>query len=114
MDMNSLSNTKWKCKYHIVFAPKFRRKVAYGRLRQDIANILSMLFKRKHIEIIEAEICSDHAHAIQNNWKFVIRVKDVQSNGIASKLDLPKRDVFDTDVSITFTRKNTKLKLSLQ
>ena len=48
------------------------------------------------------------AHAIQNNWKFVIRVKDIHSNGIASKLDLPKRDVFDTDVSITFTRKNTK------
>ena len=48
------------------------------------------------------------AHAIQNNWKFVIRVKDIHSNGIASILDLPKRDVFDTDVSITFTRKNTK------
>lgn len=37
MDMNSLSHTKWECKYHIVFAPKFRRKVAYGQLKQDIA-----------------------------------------------------------------------------
>ena len=56
MDMNSLSHTKWECKYHIVFAPKFRRKVAYGKLKQDIANILSTLSKRKGIEIIETEI----------------------------------------------------------
>ena len=47
MDMNSLSHTKWECKYHIVFAPKFRRKVAYGQIKQDIANILSILCKRK-------------------------------------------------------------------
>ena len=44
MDVNSLSHTKWNCKYHIVFAPKFRRKVAYGQLKQDIANILSFRF----------------------------------------------------------------------
>ena len=47
MDSNSLSHTKWNCKYHIVFAPKYRRKVAYGKMKQDIANILSMLCKRK-------------------------------------------------------------------
>ena len=41
--MNSLSHSKWECKYHIVFAPKFRRKVIYGQLKRDIANILSML-----------------------------------------------------------------------
>ena len=52
MDMNSLSHTKWECKYHIVFAPKFRRKVAYGQLRQDIANILSMLCKRYKVSSI--------------------------------------------------------------
>ncbi len=51
MDVNSLSHSKWNCKYHIVFAPKFRRKVAYGALRQDIANILSMLCKRKGVNI---------------------------------------------------------------
>lgn len=55
MDVNSLSHTRWECKYHILFAPKFRRKVAYGELKQDIANILSMLCKRKGVEIIEAE-----------------------------------------------------------
>ncbi len=47
MDSNSLSHTKWNCKYHIVFAPKYRRKIAYGKIKQDIANILSMLCKKK-------------------------------------------------------------------
>ena len=64
MDMNSLSHTKWECKYHVVFAPKYRRKVAYGQLKQDIANILSTLCKRKGVEIIEAEICPDHVHML--------------------------------------------------
>lgn len=64
MDVNSLSHTKWNCKYHIVFAPKFRRKVAYGELKQDIANILSMLCKRKGAKIVEAEICPDHVHML--------------------------------------------------
>ena len=54
MDINSLSHTKWNCKYHIVFAPKYRRKIAYGKMKQDIiANILSMLCKRKGVEIVE-------------------------------------------------------------
>ena len=64
MDTNSLSHTKWNCKYHIVFAPKFRRKVAYGQLRQDIANILSTLCKRKKVKIIQGEICPDHVHML--------------------------------------------------
>ena len=60
--MNSLSHTKWECKYHIVFAPKFRRQIIYGKLKQDVANILSTLCKRKGVEIIEAECCRDHVH----------------------------------------------------
>ena len=64
MDMNSLSHTKWECKYHIVFAPKFRRKIIYGQLKQDIATILSALCKRKGVEIIEAEMCVDHVHML--------------------------------------------------
>lgn len=64
MDMNSLSHTKWECKYHIVFAPKFRRKIIYGQLRKDIASILSALCKRKNVEIIEAEMCTDHVHML--------------------------------------------------
>ena len=63
-DVNSLSHTKWNCKYHIVFAPKFRRKVAYGQIKQDIANILSALCKRKNVKIVEAEICPDHVHML--------------------------------------------------
>ncbi len=64
MDMSSLSHSKWECKYHIVFAPKFRRKVIYGQLKRDIASILSMLCKRKGVEIIEAEMCQDHVHML--------------------------------------------------
>ena len=52
----------WNCKYHIVFAPKYRRKIIYGELKQDIANILGMLCKRKEVHIVEAEVCPDHIH----------------------------------------------------
>lgn len=64
VDKNSLAHTKWNCKYHIVFAPKYRRKVAYKTLKQDIANILSVLCKRKGVKIVEAEICPDHVHML--------------------------------------------------
>lgn len=64
MDNNSLSHTKWNCKYHIVFAPKYSRKVAYRKIKQDIANISSMLCKRKGVKIVEAEICPDHVHML--------------------------------------------------
>ena len=64
MDNNSLSHTTWECKYHIVFAPKFRRKVIYQQIRADIGYILSELCKRKGIEIIEAEACPDHIHML--------------------------------------------------
>ena len=64
MDKNSLAHTRWECKYHIVFAPKYRRKVIYNKIRADIAHILSELCKRKGIEIIEAEACPDHIHML--------------------------------------------------
>ena len=62
MDNNSLSHTKWTCKYHIVFAPKFRRKIIYKQIRADIGHILSELCKRKGVEIIAAECMPDHVH----------------------------------------------------
>lgn len=62
MDKNSLAHTRWECKYHIVFAPKFRRKVIYNQIRQDIGYILRELCRRKGIEIMEAEACPDHIH----------------------------------------------------
>ena len=64
MNKNSLSHTKWRCKYHIVFAPKYRRQAIYGKLKVDIGNILRELCTRKGIEIIEAELCIDHVHMV--------------------------------------------------
>ena len=64
MNKDNLSHTSWECKYHIVFAPKYRRQVIYGRLRQDIGKILRELCLRKGIEIIEAELCPDHIHML--------------------------------------------------
>ncbi|WP_099466475.1 IS200/IS605 family transposase [Konateibacter massiliensis] len=64
MDMNSLAHTKWECKYHLVFAPKYRRQIVYGKIKADIAQILSTLCKRKGIEIMEAECCVDHIHML--------------------------------------------------
>ena len=64
MDTNSLAHTKWECKYHIVFAPKYRRQIIYGKLREDIGKILRMLCERKGVEIIEAELCPDHIHML--------------------------------------------------
>lgn len=63
MDVNSLAHTKWNCKYHVVFAPKFRRKIIYNELRQDIGKIIRMLCERKRITIIEAELSRSHAYA---------------------------------------------------
>ena len=62
MDTNSIAHTTRECKYHIVFAPKFRRKVIYGELRKDIGQILRMLCERKGVELIEGECCPDHVH----------------------------------------------------
>ena len=64
MDSESLSHTTWNCKYHIVFAPKYRRQLIYGKIRVDIGKILRMLCQRKDIEILEAELCRDHVHML--------------------------------------------------
>lgn len=64
MDENSLAHTKWNCKYHIVFAPKYRRQIIYKKLKKDIGEIIRMLCARKDIEIIEAEACADHIHML--------------------------------------------------
>ena len=64
MDKNSLAHTSWNCKYHIVFAPKYRRQVIYGKLKQDIEKTLRDLCERKGINIIEAECCPDHIHTL--------------------------------------------------
>lgn len=63
-DTNSLAHTSWNCKYHIVFAPKYRRKVFFGQKRREIGAILRELCEWKNVEIIEAEICPDHVHML--------------------------------------------------
>lgn len=63
-DINSLSHSKWRCKYHIVFAPKYRRKEIYGDIRKDIGVILRKLCEQKNVEIIEAELRPDHIHML--------------------------------------------------
>lgn len=60
----SLAHTSWNCKFHIVFAPKYRRREIYGALRRDIGRILRMLCERKEIKIIEGECCIDHVHML--------------------------------------------------
>ena len=61
---DSLSHTTWRFKYHIVFAPKYRRQIIYGKLKSDIGKILRDLCKRKGVEIIEANACPDHIHML--------------------------------------------------
>ena len=63
-DTNSLAHTTWNCKYHIVFAPKYRRKVFFGQKRKEIGAILRSLCEWKQVEIIEAEVCLDHIHML--------------------------------------------------
>ena len=64
MDNKSLAHTTWNCKYHIVFAPKYRRQVIYGKIKADIGKILRQLCERKGVEIIEATACPDHIHML--------------------------------------------------
>ena len=64
MDNKSLAHTTWNCKYHIVFAPKYRRQIIYGRIKADVGRILRQLCERKGVEIIEATACPDHIHML--------------------------------------------------
>ena len=63
-DINSLSHTKWNCKYHIVFCPKYRRQEIYGKIKEDVGKILRKVCEAKGVEIIEAEACPDHIHML--------------------------------------------------
>ena len=64
LDTESLSHTRWNCKYHIVFAPKYRRQVIYGKIKRDIGIMLRKLCEYKQVEILEAEACKDHIHML--------------------------------------------------
>ena len=64
LDTDSLAHTKWNCKYHIVFAPKYRRQVIYGKIKADIGIMLRKLCEYKQVGILEAEACKDHIHML--------------------------------------------------
>ena len=63
-DISSLERTSWRCQYHVVFAPKYRRMEIYGQIKQDIGVILRKLCQQKGVEILEAEACKDHIHML--------------------------------------------------
>ena len=62
--IKSLAHSKWRCQYHIAFAPKYRRQEVYGKIRADIGQILRKLCEQKGVEIIEAQACPDHVHIL--------------------------------------------------
>ena len=64
LDTNSLAHTQWECKYHIVFAPKYRRQIIYGKIKVDIGQMIRKLCEYKGVEIIEADACKDHIHML--------------------------------------------------
>ena len=64
MDTQSLAHSKWRCKYHIVFAPKYQRQVIYGKIKTDIGAILRKLCEYKGVAILEANLCPDHIHML--------------------------------------------------
>mgnify|MGYP004557400041 FL=1 len=63
-DINSLSHSKWNCKYHIVFAPKYRRRAIYGQIKKDIGVILRQLCEFKEVKLVSGEMCKDHVHIL--------------------------------------------------
>ena len=63
-DIHSLSHTKWNCKYHVVFAPKYRRQVFYKEKKEAVRKILRQLCEWKGVNILEAEACPDHVHML--------------------------------------------------
>ena len=62
MDSLSLAHAKWKCQYHIVFIPKYRKKVLYGKVRLDVREVLQKLCRYKNVEIVSGAVCIDHVH----------------------------------------------------
>ena len=62
MDNQSLSHTKWKCQYHVVFIPKYRRKVMYGQVKKDVREIIQTLCEYKKVNITAGAVCIDHVH----------------------------------------------------
>ena len=114
-DINSLSHTKWNCKYHIIFTPKYRRKIFYGQKRLEIGKILRDLCDWQEVKIIEAEVCPDHVHMFVSIppklsvSKFMGILKGKSSLIIFQKWSNLKYDqiLFCCNATYTFYRKNS-------
>lgn len=85
VDIGSLAHSKWNCKYHVVFAPKYRRMIIYNHIKTDMGKILRRLCEQKGVEIIEAEACPDHSYADINSAK----IQRVTDNGISKRKKFP-------------------------
>ena len=100
---DSLAHTTWKCKYHIVFAPKYRRKEIYGTLKREIGMILRELCRRKDVEVINAEACPDHIHlfvSIPPKYSVSSIVRLIKSNlgrELKQKFPFLKKCYYGTD-----------------
>ena len=106
MDNSSLAHTKWNCKYHIVFAPKYRRQIIYGKIKADIGRILRELCEYKKVEIIEANACKDHIHMQMcirdSHMGDIIGYKEIEEilqkiNNLKPDVILIAGDIFDGD-----------------
>lgn len=86
-EIKHTAHSSYRCEYHIVFAPKFRRKAIYGELKKDIGIILRKLCNEMKVEIIEAEACPDHIHMLVYrpliNWTFYINVSTVKLSDVS-------------------------------
>ena len=92
-DTYSLAHTSWKCQYHIVFAPKYRRKVIYGKLKAEIGAMLRELCERKHVDIIEAHAMPDHIHML---------VEIPPNLGVCDFMGVLKRKKYDENIREVF------------
>lgn len=86
MNVNKISHTSWNCKYHVVFAPKYRRKAFYGSRRLEIGAILRKLCNWKGINIIEAEVCIDHVHML---IEIPPQILSIRNNGLFEREKQP-------------------------
>ena len=87
-DDNSLAHTKWNCKYHIVFAPKYRRKLFYGENRKEIGGILRQLSEWKGVKIVEAEVCPDHISLVGQflfNYNRIWKIQELRYKKVSGK-----------------------------
>src|SRR5690625_565971 len=91
-DKNSLAHTQWRCKYHLVFAPKYRRQIIYGKYKKSIGEIIRELCERKNVEIHEANACKEH----NNKIKYVFKQTNKEKEGRMSnkrKEEFNKKEV---------------------